>query len=297
MGAAYNFALANGAPPGPPLRHAFYCGPSPSGESIRLALANAAEIGHMSLGNVNRYRVRDHIADFAAYVVSHDGVLGMFQGPAETGPRALGHRSIMANPCNPNTLENINALVKFRERIRPLAPIATLEAAKQFFDLSPGAADDDYSAYNYMVLTARAHPEAVLAIPAVVHHDGTGRVQIVREDTDAFTFAYLKAMGRRLGVEVSVNTSLNVGGPIVQTPAQALEALRRSKGMTGLLMIGSEGEAFLAWHNITAPPKDAGRQLRAWFREWQEESELESAFVAEPARFGGESISDAVEGG
>jgi hypothetical protein len=62
-------------------------------------------------------------------LVSRDGVLGIYQGCAETGPRALGHRSILANPCNPRTLENINCLVKFRERIRPLAPMATREAA------------------------------------------------------------------------------------------------------------------------------------------------------------------------
>src|SRR6185295_9183184 len=74
-----------------------------------------------------------------------------YQGPAETGPRALGHRSILANPCNPTTRENLNARVKYREAIRPLAPLMTLDAAKQFFELSDGASDADYNAYNYMV--------------------------------------------------------------------------------------------------------------------------------------------------
>ena len=122
--------------------------------------------------------------------------------------------------------------------------MATLSAARRFFELSPGANDDDYNAYNYMVLTAAAKPEAYERIPAVVHHDGTARLQIVREETDPFTYAYLQAMGRHVGVEVSVNTSLNVGSPIVQTPVQALDALKKAKALSGLVMIAADG---LAW--------------------------------------------------
>jgi carbamoyltransferase len=174
----------------------------------------------------------------------------------------LGHRSILANPCNPRTLETINLRVKFREPIRPLAPMATLAAAQHYFELSAGASDDHYNAYNYMVLTTRARPEAYAKIPAVVHKDGTARVQIVREEQDPFTFAYLKAMGRRLGVEVSVNTSLNVGSPIVQTPAQALGALKRARAMSGLVMIAADGQAWFAWHAV-APCPDPVREWRA----------------------------------
>jgi carbamoyltransferase len=187
-------------------------------------------------------------------------VVGLYQGAAETGPRALGHRSILANPCNPRTLETINLRVKFREPIRPLAPMATLAAAQRFFELSPGAADDDYNAYNYMVLTTRARPEAYAKIPAVVHKDGTARVQIVREEHDPFTYAYLRAMGRRLGVEVSVNTSLNVGSPIVQTPVQALAALKRAKAMSGLVMIAADGQSWFVWPAVSPCPE----AVRAW---------------------------------
>ena len=105
----------------------------------------------------------------------------------------------------------------------------------------------------------------------MIHRDSTSRIQIVREGADPFTHAYLKAMGRRCGVEVSVNTSLNVAGPIVQTPVQALEALRRSKAMDGLLLLGAEGDAYFAWHAVTAPPKDGGRRLNEWLRLWQTE--------------------------
>jgi carbamoyltransferase len=135
--------------------------------------------------------------------------------------------------------------------------------------LQDGASDDDYDAYSYMVLTVRPLADAARVIPAVIHRDGTSRIQIVREDTDPFTHAYLKAMGRRCGVEVSVNTSLNVAGPIVQTPQQALEALRRSKAMDGVLLLGAEGGAYLAWHAVTTPPKDGGRRLSAWVNHWR----------------------------
>jgi carbamoyltransferase len=108
-------------------------------------------------------------------------------------------------------------------------------------------------------------------VPAVIHRDGTARVQVVREEIDPLVFAYLKAMGRRAGVEVSVNTSLNVGSPICQTPAQSLGALKKSKGLHGLILIGDDGRAFLAWHRSDTPPKDAGRALLAWRRAWDAE--------------------------
>src|SRR3979490_1772422 len=85
----------------------------------------------------------------------------------------------------------------------------------------------------------QSKPRARAKIPAVIHADGTGRIQIVRAEDDPLTFAYLKALGRRIGVEVSVNTSFNVAGPIVQTPVQAIETLRRSKGPDGVLLFAA----------------------------------------------------------
>jgi carbamoyltransferase len=121
-----------------------------------------------------------------------------------------------------------------------------------------------------MVLTCRAKPEAHVKIPAVVHFDGTCRVQIVRERWNPLIYAYLKAMGRHVGAEVSVNTSLNVGSPIAQTPVHALETLRRSKGMHGVFLIADNDEAYVAWHDVDSPPKDAGRALRKWIGDWAE---------------------------
>lgn len=268
-GAAFNFAYRAGARIGPSLQHAFYCGLAPTEEEISAALADANDIGWLTVGESSTTGDVQQLADLMAYLISQDGVLGLFQGEAETGPRALGHRSILANACHHDTLALLNSRVKFREAIRPLAPMVTREAAEQFFELAEGASADDYNAYRYMVLTVPAKPEARERIPAVVHYDGTARVQIVRHETDPLSYALLKALGRRTGVEAVVNTSLNVGTPIVQTPAQALDILRKAKAMTGLVLVSSTGEARIAYHNVVDGQKDAGRQLRAWIDEWK----------------------------
>ena len=267
LGAAYRFAHHAGGGVGPPMDHAFYCGLAPTEREIRTALDNARDVSWMYIGDGSSPTGRAAIADLMAFITARDGVIAIFQGPAETGPRALGHRSIVANPCNPRTREILNHRVKYREAIRPLAPMLTLEAAKHWFHLSDGASDDNYNAYNYMVLTARARPGAQECIPAVVHADGTGRLQIVREHTDPLAYAYLKALGRRIGVEVAVNTSFNVGGPIAQTASQAVETLRRSKGMDAVLMFAEEGSVFAASHGVA---HNAGN-FRKWLGDWRTE--------------------------
>jgi carbamoyltransferase len=268
LGAAYMFAHLTGAPVGAPLEHAFYCGEPPTETEIRAAFEAAPDIAWRRVGDASSRAGRNAVADLMAFITARDGVLAIFQGSAETGPRALGHRSIVANPCNPRTREVLNARVKFREGIRPLAPMMTLEAARRWFELADGASDNDYNAYNYMVLTARAKPEARARIPAAVHADGTGRLQIVREHTDPMTYAYLEALDRRIGVAVAVNTSFNVAGPIAQTATQAVETLRRSKGMDAVLMFAQEGPVFAAWH-AQQPAKD--ERFPDWLAIWQAE--------------------------
>lgn len=270
VGAAMNIALQAGARPGEPLRHAHYCGRGFTRAEIGAALEVQPNVKYHDLGNLNDPGQLEAIADLSAFIIANDGVLGLFQGAAETGPRALGHRSILANPCNPKTPELINLRVKYRERVRPLAPMLTRQAAEELFELSDGASADDYNAYNYMVLTAMARPEAHSLIPAVIHKDGTARLQIVREDHDPFTHAFLRAMGRHVGAEVSVNTSLNVGSPIAQTPVHALTVLERAAGLSGLLMIADDGTVFLAWHDVNVGLKDKGVQLQGWLDQWRE---------------------------
>jgi carbamoyltransferase len=114
-----------------------------------------------------------------------------------------------------------------------------------------------------MMLTAQAKPDAQARIPAVIHADGTGRLQIVRAHTDPLTYAYLKALGRRNGEEVAVNTSFNVGGPIAQTPEHAIETLRRAKGMDVVVMIAEEGAAYAMWR------PGQGDRFTRWWEEWQ----------------------------
>ena len=240
IGAAWLFAHLAGAPRGAPMTHAFYCGAPPSQDEIAAAL-KADDIASQWIGDISTPEGRDAVADLMAFMVAQNGVIALYQGAAETGPRALGHRSIFANPCDPQAREQLNERVKYREAIRPLAPMATLEAAQEYFELLPGASDGDYNAYNYMVLTARSKPHARDKIPAVIHADGTGRIQIVRAEDDPLTYAYLKALGRRIGVEMSVNTSFNVAGPIAQTPQQAIETLRRSKGLDVVLLVADDG--------------------------------------------------------
>ena len=270
IGAAYMGAYLAGYGLGEPATHAFYCGLPPADAEIRAAFAANPDVDCVALRPCDSEATRNAYADFMAYMTAHDAIFALYQGAAETGPRALGHRSILANPCNPQTRENLNARVKYREAIRPLAPMATLEAAKRFFHLSDGASDADYNAYNYMVLTAQATPEARERIPSVVHADGTGRIQIVRAQTDPLTHAYLKALGRRIGVEVAVNTSFNVAGPIAQTPQHALDTLRRSKGLDAVLMFAEDGPVYAALHGGAGG--EGGARFRHWLAAWQSES-------------------------
>jgi carbamoyltransferase len=257
------FAHLAGAPRGAPMTHAFYCGVPPSNQDIANAL-DAGDVASQCIGDISTADGRDAITDLMAFMVAQNGVIALYQGAAETGPRALGHRSILANPCNPKARERLNERVKYREAIRPLAPMATLEAALEYFELLPGASDAGYNAYNYMVLTAQSKPGARDKIPAVIHADGTGRIQIVNAEDDPLTYGYLKALGRHIGVEISVNTSFNVAGPIAQTPQQAIDTLRRSKGLDAVVLVADNGAVHAAWHG---GERDSGR-FSTWFKQW-----------------------------
>jgi carbamoyltransferase len=266
IGAAWLFAHLAGSRRGAPMTHAFYCGLPPAQTEIEATL-KADDIASQRIGDISTEAGLKAIADLMASIVALNGVIAIYQGAAETGPRALGHRSILANPCDIRARENLNERVKYREAIRPLAPMATLEAAREYFELLEGASDGDYNAYNYMVLTARSKPHAKDKIPAVIHADGTGRIQIVRVDDDPLTYAYLKALGRRIGVEMSVNTSFNVAGPIAQTPQQAIDTLRRSKGLDVVLLVADDSTVTAAWHG---GERDSGR-FTGWLSAWKAE--------------------------
>jgi carbamoyltransferase len=162
-----------------------------------------------------RYERPLDIADAAAEVVAANGIVAWFQGRSEYGPRALGHRSLLADPRRPENLERMND-VKGREHFRPIAPMVLADRAAEIFDgplPSP-----------YMLFTHRVRPEWRDRIPAVVHVDGTARIQTVDRAEEPLVARLLDAFERRTGVPVVVNTSLNTADrPIVDDPRDALE--------------------------------------------------------------------------
>jgi carbamoyltransferase len=148
-------------------------------------------------------------------VIAADGVVAWFQGRSEYGPRALGHRSLLANATRAANLERLND-VKGREQFRPVAPMVLAGRAGDIFE-GPMPSP-------YMLFTHRVRPEWRERIPAVVHVDGSARIQTVEEATEPLVARLLEAVERRTGVPVVVNTSLNTAGrPMVDDPRDALE--------------------------------------------------------------------------
>jgi carbamoyltransferase len=157
----------------------------------------------------------DVIGDAADHLAA-GRVLGWFSGPSEFGPRALGHRSILADPRDAKMKDRLNATVKHRQAFRPFAPAVPAERAEEFFE---GSAESPF-----MILAKRVKPDRADAIPAVTHVDGTARVQTVRREASPRFHALLTAFGERTGVPVLLNTSFNVRGePIVETPDDAID--------------------------------------------------------------------------
>jgi carbamoyltransferase len=161
------------------------------------------------------YEESDDIAETVAEELSRDGVVAWFQGRSEFGPRALGHRSLLAHPGKAENLERLNA-VKGREEFRPVAPMVLAGRAAELFD---GPLPSPYMLFVHRVTEAWRQ-----RIPAVVHIDGTARIQTVDSDAEPLVARMLSAFERRTGLPVVVNTSLNTAGrPMVDDPRDALE--------------------------------------------------------------------------
>ncbi|MEU1689965.1 carbamoyltransferase C-terminal domain-containing protein [Micromonospora sp. NPDC005707] len=155
------------------------------------------------------------IAAEAARVLADNGIVAWYQGRSEYGPRALGHRSLLAHPGDPDTTRRMND-VKGREQFRPIAPMVRAERFAELFDgVYPSP---------YMLFVHRVKPEWRDRIPAVTHVDGTARVQTVHPETEPLVAELLAEFDRRTGLPVVVNTSLNTAGrPMVDTPREAME--------------------------------------------------------------------------
>lgn len=143
-------------------------------------------------------------------------ILGWFQSRAGIGPRALGNRSILACPTFQNAKEALNARVKFRESFRPFAPSVLAESCQEIFDICTDS--------PYMLLVADVRKQWFDKIPAVVHVDGTARLQTVSKSANPRFYRLIKALEARTGVPVVLNTSFNLRGmPIVEAPIDAIK--------------------------------------------------------------------------
>ena len=160
----------------------------------------------------------DQTCSEAAKLIAEGRVIGWYRGRMEYGPRALGNRSILADPGHPAMRDRINAMVKMREAFRPFAPACSVEQAHRWFNVAPG------TQMPYMITVVDVRPEHRAALPAITHVNGSARLQTVSAQDNLDFHRLLQATGKSTGREMVLNTSFNVKGqPIVNTPEEAIE--------------------------------------------------------------------------
>ncbi len=185
-----------------------YWGPGYTNDEIEKVLKEAK----------TRYVRSDNIARDTAKYVADGKIVGWFQGRSELGPRALGNRSILANPCIEGMNDKVNIDVKHREVWRPFAPSVTKDAAPKYFEGLEKSPDSPF-----MLQTFYVRKEFRAALPAITHIDGSSRIQTVTERQNARYYQFLKELEKLTGHPVVMNTSFNdAGEPIVQSPKDAL---------------------------------------------------------------------------
>lgn len=166
----------------------------------------------------------------AADMIADGKIVAWFQGRMEFGPRALGNRSLLADPRRPDMRNILNQKVKHREDFRPFAPAVMAEHADEWFEVGAQS-----RSHEFMLFACGVRPERRVRIPAVLHHDGSARVQIVRRESNPRFHELLSCFFARTGVPLVVNTSFNDSEPIVCTPTDAIVTFRKS-GIDGLFM-------------------------------------------------------------
>jgi carbamoyltransferase len=190
-----------------------FLGPESSQAEIDKALADTG-----SRIEVTRFPDLEQTCAEAAKLIKAGRVLGWYRGRMEFGPRALGHRSILADPGHPEMRDRINAMVKMREAFRPFAPAVSLEQVQDWFEVPKGLE------LPYMIMTADVRPEHRAALPAITHVNGSARVQTINKKDNPEFHALVQAVGKVTGREMVLNTSFNVKGqPIVNTPREAID--------------------------------------------------------------------------
>jgi carbamoyltransferase len=188
-------------------------GPQYSTESIESALQRFS-------GKIQwqHFDSREATCARAAQLIAEGRVIAWHRGRMEYGPRALGNRSILADPGHPEMRDRINAMVKKREAFRPFAPACSAEEAHRWFDVAPG------TQLPYMISVVDVRPEARSLLPAITHVNGSARLQTVSAEDNPDFHALLLAVGKTTGRQMVLNTSFNVKGqPIVNTPEEAIE--------------------------------------------------------------------------
>ncbi len=199
------------------MEHAYW-GPGYSAEQIRSAVRSSAVLS----GGYTLTELPDtELLQRTARIIADGKILGWYQGRAEWGPRALGNRSIVADPRRPEMKEILNQRIKHREIFRPFAPSILAEKTGQWFEKS--------HASPFMTLAYSVRPEKRDKIPAPTHIDGTGRLQTVTPEANGRYHALITEFERQTGVPVVLNTSFNDNEPIVCRPEEALDCFLRTR--------------------------------------------------------------------
>jgi carbamoyltransferase len=212
----------------------------PAHDYLGLPPSEAEIVGALKGARDTEFRKSDDIAGECAELIAKGRIVGWVQGGAEFGPRALGHRSILADPRTVDSKERLDSEIKRREWFRPYAPSVLAEHANEYFEmLGPSP---------YMLLALNTRQEVRAKVPGIVHVDGSARVQTVERDIEPLYHRLISKFHEIAGVPLVLNTSFNgYGEPMVETPKDALDAMH-PMGLDALAV----GD-YLAWRQ-GAPP-------------------------------------------
>jgi carbamoyltransferase len=173
-----------------------------------------------SCARIERLRDEPELCRRTAECIAGGKVVGWFQGRMEWGPRALGNRSILADPRRPDMKELLNSKIKRRESFRPFAPSILEEAVSDWFE--------ETDAVPFMMKVYQFRDDKRALVPAVVHVDGSGRLQTVSESTNPRFYSLIRSFSNLTGVPLVLNTSFNENEPIVCRPQEALDCFLRT---------------------------------------------------------------------
>ena len=211
-----------------------YQGSDPSESAMKAAIADAEPWLEVEVIRDDKTRLQLMVEEIA-----EGGVIAWYRSRSEMGPRALGHRSILADPRKKGLVRFINELVKFRESFRPFAPSCLAEEAANWFDFGPNVPSDGNMS-PFMSMTALVHQDKRNVIPAVTHVDGSSRMQTVRKEDEPLYHQLISMFFEKTNVPMVLNTSFNTlpSEPIVETPAEAIRSFLYSMGSLEMLVMG-----------------------------------------------------------